>query len=92
MSRATSLQRRATARHCGRRHDLTVHGRLDKKSGRIICRECQRERMAERGQVAASFTMSAELLCRLDMEADSLGLSRNVLLSAAVRGFLEEVS
>jgi hypothetical protein len=90
VSRATTLQRSATAAHCGRRHDLTIHGRLDKKSGRIICRECQKERLAERGQVAASFTMSAELLCRLDIEADSLGLSRNVLLAVAVIRFLED--
>lgn len=90
MSQATILQRRATEKRCGRGHDLMEHGRWDKKSGRLICRLCQVERMKERGQAAASFTMSAELLCRLDIEADRLGLSRNVLLSVAVQRFLEE--
>lgn len=45
--------------------------------------------MEERGQVAASFTMSVELLAGLDIEADRLLISRNRLLSVIVRDWLE---
>lgn len=90
MSTATTLQRLATSGHCGRSHDLAVHGRRDAKSGRIICRECQRTRLEQRGMSAGSFNMPTELLVGLDIEADRLGLSRSKLLSRIVHVWLQD--
>lgn len=90
MSQATILQRQATETRCGRGHDLAVHGRRDKKSGRIICRECQRIRLEERGVATASFNMPVHILAALDIEADRLGVSRSTLLSVIVQRWLED--
>lgn len=90
MSTATTLQRLATAGACGRGHDLSKHGRRDPKSGRIICRECQRIRLEERGMSAGSFNMPTEILVGLDIEADRLGISRSKLLSQIVHVWLQD--
>ena len=83
------LQRRATATACGRGHDI-ANARRDPKTGRIICRECEKERLEERGVRTTTFTMSVELVAALDMEAAELGVSRGTLLSAIVRRWLED--